>query len=173
MVSKKFLRTNALFGGLMDDELDKLISYLKEESFSKGEDIIKEGETGGCLYFIVSGAVKILKNVEDEDGEVRRETIAYLKTGDTFGEMELIDIQGRAATVQAMEDTITVTLSNMDLYHIQQWRLQTYTMIIMNLAREISRRLRKMDALVASSIFHEHKRDEDDDDDDGAIKTAK
>ena len=67
--------------------------------------------------------------------------------------MELIDIQPVVATVRAREDTTVLILSNGDLYRIDQDDLPTFTMIIMNLAREISRRLRVMDTLAAQSLF--------------------
>jgi CRP-like cAMP-binding protein len=81
--------------------------------------------------------------------------IATLKVGDTFGEMELIDVQPSIATVRTLEPTNILTLSNMDLYRISKMNLKAYTMIILNLARAISRRLRRMDALVAGSLTRE------------------
>ena len=160
MIRNDFLQNHALFGGLTEEELTEIKKYLHEKNFKKGDIIIVEGESGGQLYFITRGSVEILKRVnQDEVGSQRPcdECIATLKAGDAFGEMELIDIQPRAATVKALEDTTTLILSNMDLYKIQKWNLQTYTMIILNLAREISRRLRKMDALVASTLFSQHE----------------
>ena len=75
--------------------------------------------------------------------------------GDTFGEMELIDIQPCAATVRATEDSVVLTLSNTDFHKISKMDLKSFTLIVMNLAREISRRLRRMDALLAKSIQDE------------------
>jgi CRP/FNR family transcriptional regulator, cyclic AMP receptor protein len=160
MISTIFLKSHALFGGLTDVELDKIMGFMQEKTFSTAEIIITEGESGGTLYFITQGSVEILKRVicsETGNQQSYYEQIAVLKEGDTFGEMELIDIQPRAATVKALEPTATLTLSSLDLYKIQKWNMQTYTMIILNLAREISRRLRKMDELVASTLFHGHK----------------
>lgn len=152
MVSLKFLREHALFGGIMDKDLRKIRDLFQEGHFLKGETIINEGESGDRLYFIKSGSVEILKKVSAPAGEVE-EKIAVLGKGDTFGEMEIIDIQPRVATVKALTSAITLSLSNKDLYVISKWNLETFTLIIMNLAREISRRLRRMDALVASSLF--------------------
>jgi len=76
-----------------------------------------------------------------------------MHTGDTFGEMELIDIQPCAATVRAETDTTAVTFTNADLYHISKWNLKTYAMIIMNLAREISRRLRANNSLLSLELY--------------------
>jgi CRP/FNR family transcriptional regulator, cyclic AMP receptor protein len=77
-----------------------------------------------------------------------------METGDTFGEMELIDIQPCAATVRAESDTTVVTFTNADLYQLSKWNLKTYSMIIMNLAREISRRLRVSNELLSLELYH-------------------
>ena len=63
--------------------------------------------------------------------------------------MALIDIQPRSASVRAVEDSVFFCLSNRAFRSLMDWKLKTYTLIILNLAREISRRLRRADALVA------------------------
>ena len=102
------------------------------------------------LYFICEGAVSIVKRAQTPDSG--SETIARLGKGDAFGEMELIDIQPCVATVLALEDVTALTLSNRALYRIYKENLKTYAMIVLNMAREISRRLRKMDAVVATTL---------------------
>lgn len=142
------LSSTPLFGGLRDDCLIKILSLMKTEVFQKDEYIIKEGETGDSIYFIIEGRVSILKMIK-KDGIEKMNPIASLKTGDCFGEMEIIDIQPRAATVMTLEPSHLLMLTHRDLYTIRKWDLESFTMIIMNLAREISRRLRIMDNLVA------------------------
>lgn len=151
-VSLRLLKSHALFGGVADTDLRKIRSLLNEKRFSKGKKIICEGEPGACLYFISRGSVEVLKRTSPAR-HAKLKRIAALRKGDTFGEMELIDAQASVATVRALQDTVTLTLSSKDLYQIAKWNLKAFTLILMNLAREISRRLRRMDALVASSFF--------------------
>jgi CRP-like cAMP-binding protein len=158
MIGFKFLKSHALFGGLTEDEINSIRPLLKEESFSKGDTIVYEGRQAGKLFFICSGSVEILKKTDSPKGSVQRR-IATLGVGDTFGEMELIDVQPCIATVHAIENTAVLTLSNMDLYKISKSNLKTYTLIIMNLAREISRRLRRADGLLADALFSEGDRE--------------
>ena len=152
MVDKSLLSSHSLFGGLTEKEIEKIRPFLKESRFSQGEDIISEGDVGDRIYFICSGSVEILKKAKSSQGKSTKR-IATLGEGDTFGEMELIDVQPCVATVRAMEDTSVLTLSNSDLYKISKWNLKTFTLLIMNLAREISRRLRRMDDLYACYLF--------------------
>jgi CRP/FNR family cyclic AMP-dependent transcriptional regulator len=79
--------------------------------------------------------------------------LAILEEGATFGEMELIDIQCCVASVRALEDVKLLTLTNADMYRIYEDNLEAFAMIVMNIAREISRRLRRMDDLMTSSLY--------------------
>jgi CRP-like cAMP-binding protein len=152
MVGIDFLQSHALFGGLSERDLKKVVPLLKEATFSRGTTIITQAEPGDRLYFICKGSVEVVVEMVTPDGPVSKR-LAVLGEGDTFGEMELIDIQPRSATVNALEDVEVLELTNMDVHSIYKNDLYVFTMIIMNLAREISRRLRKMDALVASSLY--------------------
>jgi CRP-like cAMP-binding protein len=129
---------------------------MKQENYSEAGVIVNEGETGDCLYLIVEGSVEVLKNVSDSSSE-SRERIATLGTGETFGEMAIVDLQKRSATVKTMEATAVLKLSHKDIFNIAQKNNYIYSIVIMNLAREISRRLRVMDDRYAITLFsHKH-----------------
>lgn len=150
MVRPEYLQTHALFGGLASDDLGAIIPLLKEEKFAAGDYVVREGEEGSRMYFIRHGSVEILK---ETNGSADERRLAVLHDGETFGEMELIDVQNRSASVKAIEDLTVLSLGNDDLYEIFEDNQGAFIIILMNIAREISRRLRKMDALVASSLF--------------------
>jgi CRP-like cAMP-binding protein len=154
MIGNRFLQAHCLFGGLSEEDIAMIKPLLKEERYDTHEVIVEEGGQGDRVFFICEGAVEVLKKVKLSDGIVVQR-IATLDVGDTFGEMELLDVQPCIATVRTMKPTHVLTLSNMDLYRISKLNLKTYTMIILNLARAISRRLRRMDALVAGSLSRE------------------
>jgi CRP/FNR family cyclic AMP-dependent transcriptional regulator len=152
MIGYRFLKSHCLFGGLSEEDIEMIRPLLKEEQYGSEEIIVEEGGQGDRVYFISQGSVEVLKKVKLSKGTVVQR-IATLEVGDTFGEMELLDVQPCIATVRTLEPTSVLTLSNMNLYRISKMNLKTYTMIILNLARAISRRLRRMDALVAGSLF--------------------
>lgn len=151
MLDLHYLQSQSLFGGIDDERLKHIMGMLEEARYAKGQDIVREGEDGSKLYFIYRGAVEVLKAASrEQDAALKR--IAVLQTGDTFGEMEMIDIQPRSATVRALEETVTLTLSYKDLYALSTWNLETFTLIVLNLARDMSRRLRRMDEIVAQYL---------------------
>ena len=139
-LDKSFLQNHALFGGFSDRDLAVVIPLLAEETFADGENIVSEGEMGDRLYFIKNGRVEVLKRLGNEN-----RLITTLESGDSFGEMELIDIQARSATVRATEPVVALTLRNMDMFRLYKENLDVFARLLLNVAREISRRLRKMD----------------------------
>jgi CRP-like cAMP-binding protein len=116
------------------------------EEFGEGVFIEREGEPGDRIYFIIEGEVEILKKIK-KTGNLSR--IFQFSEGDIFGEMELIDVQPCAASVRTLKPTKTLTLSNKGLYQISKYDLKIFSLMILNLARDISRRLRKADEIIA------------------------
>jgi CRP-like cAMP-binding protein len=147
MIEPSELQKYSLFGGLMQDQIDGVFPLMKHEKYEAGETIIAEGEENGRVIFIFSGRVAVIKN-----GLVLTE----LKEGDTVGEMEVLDMMSSAATIRALETVEAASISNGAFYEIYKQDLKTFAIIVMNLARDMSRRLRKMDdRVVKESPYHE------------------
>jgi CRP-like cAMP-binding protein len=147
MIESSELRKYSLFGGLVQEQIDGIFPLMKHESYEAGEDILTEGEKNGRVLFIVSGSVAVVKN-----GLILTE----FKEGDTVGEMEVMDMMPSAATVRALERVEVATISNVDFHEIYKQDAKAFALIVMNLARDLSRRLRKMDDMVAEeSPYHE------------------
>ena len=71
--------------------------------------------------------------------------LQYLVRGDCFGEMSVIDLNPRSASVVAVEDCVALEISQQALYVLYEHYLEQFTLIQMNLLREVSRRLRALD----------------------------
>jgi CRP-like cAMP-binding protein len=150
MVTREYLQSHALFGGVDDDAMADIIPLRRHETYTKGAYVVREGDPESQMYFIRAGTVEVVKFSDTQARELR---LVILNEGDTFGEMELIDIQSRSASVRALENLTVLTLSSEDMYEIFERNQAAFIIMLMNIAREISRRLRKMDALVASSLY--------------------
>ena len=147
MIKPSELQRYALFGGLTREQIDGVFNLMRHEEYSAGQDMIVEGEKNGRIIFIVSGRAAVIKN-----GIVLME----FKEGDTVGEMEVLDTMASAATVRAQERVEAASLSNAALYEIYQRDVKAFAIIVMNLARDMSRRLRKMnDWAGKESPYHE------------------
>ena len=139
MVNLAALQKYSLFGGLLPEEIERIRPHLEERHFEAGEDIVREGRPNDRVYFILDGRVAITK---------AGVLIVEMGEGDTFGEMELLDVMPSAASVTALLPTAVATISNRALHEIYQTNVRTFALIVMNLARELSRHLRRMDDLL-------------------------
>ena len=74
--------------------------------YSSGDYIVKQGECGLGLFFIVKGLVK----VEIDRGGAKVE-VALLKAEDVLGELSIIDDKPRSANVICLEDTSCLLLT--------------------------------------------------------------
>jgi len=150
----EFLQQQPLFGGVDDQAMRAIMPLLREENFASGELIVREGDRGDSLFVICSGSVEVLKSCPEADTPLG-ERIAVLRVGDVIGEMELIDTQNRSASVRALEPVSTLALSNGDLFRIYESDLPTFSLLVLNLARELSRRLRNIDDLAVRYMPHD------------------
>jgi CRP-like cAMP-binding protein len=110
--------------------------------------LFREGEDANAMFVVISGEVEVLKRSK-RSVEAR---VAVLGPGDWFGEMSIVDIQPRSATVRALAPSRLLRVSSSDLDALYRHDLRSYAIIILNLARELSRRLRVADGILADLI---------------------
>jgi CRP-like cAMP-binding protein len=142
---KAFLVATPFFGGLSDASLDLLISMLVERRVDVGATVVAEGEPGRSMYIVHSGELVVSKL--GESGRTIR--IARLGPGDFFGEMTLIEVQNRSATVVADSSTVLYELTARNLYAYYKADIYAYVMVLQNINRELCRRLRRADNRIA------------------------
>jgi CRP-like cAMP-binding protein len=110
------------------------------------EVICQEGKPGAELFIVRAGVVEVRKKQRDGGRETK---LARLGPGDCFGEMSLIDVQSRSASVYAREPTELYVLDNRNLLALYEADLAGYAFLMQNLCRELSRRLRRSDNMIA------------------------
>ena len=142
------LRSIALFGALSDEVLEYLSTLLTVEIPPAGATLFREGEDANAMFVVVSGEVEVLKKSK-RTVEAR---VAVLGPGDWFGEMSIVDIQPRSATVRALAPSRLLKITSADLDALYRHDLRSYALIVLNLARELSRRLRVADGILADLI---------------------
>jgi ATP-binding cassette subfamily B protein len=95
-----FLYEFSNFGRLSAPALRELIENLTPVAFSKGQMIIREGDSAGPMYIVQAGRVRIFTSV---GGRVRN--LAFCREGDFFGELSLLTASPRAASAEASANT--------------------------------------------------------------------
>ncbi len=141
LIEASALKDYSLFGGLLPDEIESIRPLMNSAFYEAGTEILREGEPNDRIHFILEGRVEVLK---------RGKSLIELREGDTFGEMEFLDVMPAAATVRALIPSTVAMISNHALHELSKASMRAFAMVVMNLARDLSRRLRRMDEIVAS-----------------------
>ncbi len=144
-VSPSHLREIALFGALSDEILHYLCGTLKVCHIGVGETVFREGDSAKHVYIVLEGEMEVLRKSK----QGRDQRIAILGPGDVFGEMSVIDIQRRSATIRALAPSRLLSMSTEDMDALYRHDLKSYTLVILNIARDLSRRLRMTDGILA------------------------
>ena len=142
MSSVQHLRNVPIFSDLKDSDLNIISDKMISRAYEKGQMILLEESQGETFFIIVSGAVKVTR-LSDDGREV---ILAILGESDFFGEMSLLDGEGRSANIVANEDAEVLTLSRRDFLDC----LETYPKIAIALLEELAIRLRKSDQHIES-----------------------
>lgn len=138
---KSFLAATPFFGGLLDASLETLMGLIVTRRFEQGTAIASENDEGHSMYVVQSG--ELLVNKVSRSGRTVR--IARLGPGDFFGEMTLIGVQRRSASVVADTPAILFELTAASLYALYQSDVHAYAMVLQNMNRELCRRLLQAD----------------------------
>ena len=136
------LRNVPIFTDLSDSDLNRIASKMVSRDYEKGQMILLEESTGETFFIITSGTVKVTR-LSDDGREV---ILALLGGSDFFGEMSLLDGEGRSANIVANEDAEVMTLSRRDFLEC----LETYPKIAIALLEELAVRIRKSDQQIES-----------------------
>ncbi|WP_437674988.1 cyclic nucleotide-binding domain-containing protein [Sorangium sp. So ce131] len=142
------LREIGLFGGLSDQVLSGLADSLELVELQPGAVAFREGDSGREMFVLLEGEMEVLKRSKREV-EAR---VAVLGPSDWFGEMSILDVMPRSATVRAIAPSRLMRVTAHDLDALYRRDLKSYTLLVLNIAREMSRRLRVADSLLAELV---------------------
>lgn len=131
------LRQMPIFGGLKSETLEFLLDLSSEILVAEGDFFFRENERGNSVFVIESGIAQV-QRLRNGNLIVLRQ----LGEGDCFGEMALIDFLPRSASVMAETNCQAIEIPAKSLLQLHRKDLEQYAMIMMNLGREVSRRLR-------------------------------
>ncbi|KAF8665564.1 hypothetical protein AX16_000023 [Volvariella volvacea WC 439] len=106
---ERFLSGVTLLSSLEPQERSKIADALVSKTYVDGEAVVRQGEMGDTFFFIEEGEAVVTKLQEGDDSEMREIIVGHLTKGDYFGELSLLHLAPRAATVSAIYRTDTTT----------------------------------------------------------------
>ena len=116
-------------------------------SYAAGEYIVREGETGDCMYVVLEGAAEVVH--EGADGEIVR--LGTLDAGEFFGEMALFGGETRSASVRALEPVRMLTVDRRTLMS----RVHEDPSLAVKMLESMSARIRALNAVVEAQADDE------------------
>jgi CRP-like cAMP-binding protein len=143
----KYLKEIPLFAHLKDVQLKEIASCCRKVHFRKGEVIFHKTDMSTDLYIVDSGTLKAV--LSDDDGDEM--VLARFEPGAFFGELSLLDGQGRSATIVADADAELSVLSQPVFLEL----VNKDPRIAIALMTTLVERLRKADEKIESLAFQE------------------
>jgi CRP/FNR family cyclic AMP-dependent transcriptional regulator len=134
------LRNMPVFGALNNDTLQLICDESDVIEVTAGDYFFRQGDRANSLFVLQQGVVVVERLWNDTTIVLGR-----LQRGDCIGEMSLIDLMPRSASVRAEEDCQAIEITLSSLHKLYQQELEQYAIIMMNMGREVSRRLRVAD----------------------------
>ncbi len=136
----ELLQRMPIFGAIRDDVLAFLLDHAQHRHLTAGQTFFREGDPGDRMFVLESGRASVVKGWQGS-----AVLLHHLDPGDCFGEMALMDLFPRSASVIAEVDSSAVELTPGSLAALFERDVEQFALIQMNIGREVCRRLRAAD----------------------------
>ncbi len=143
LVRLELLQRMPIFGAIRDDALLFLLAQAREVSVAAGAYFFRENEQANSMFVLESGSIVVFKSWQG--GDV---VLHHMQAGDCFGEMALMDMCPRSASVLAQTDCVAIELGSGDLLRLFERDVEQFALVQMNMGREVCRRLRATDDML-------------------------
>ncbi|RDI53902.1 Crp/Fnr family transcriptional regulator [Nocardia mexicana] len=132
--------------GLSDLERREILASCTPRRFKRREILCHEGDPGDCLHLVKSG--RLIVRVATPFGNTA--TLTMLGPGHSFGELAVADSNSRrTATVEAVENAETLTLSRAQLTALRE----TYPAIDRVIIGTLAAQVRRLSAQVLEALY--------------------
>ena len=142
-VRLELLQRMPIFGAIRDDALLFLLAQAREVSVAAGAYFFRENDQASSMFVLESGRVVVFKSWQGRDVVLNN-----MEAGDCFGEMVLMDLCPRSASVRAEADCVAIELGTGDLLRLFERDAEQFALVQMNMGREVCRRLRATDEVL-------------------------
>lgn len=133
-----FLKGITLFQGIPDEDFEKIADNFTVQKYNAGEIILLENTIADALYIIVSGIVDVLKL--GQSSEFNEELLIEKTSGDIFGEMSIMDLLPRSASIRAKSESVLLLRLEKEKFSVM---CQTYPCMAFSVAKRISALVRE------------------------------
>lgn len=162
-VDLAFLLTIPVFGGISGPGLARVAACLRRRSLGPGATVVATGDGAREMFIVEHGEVEVVAYRQPRGaidpvpppppGTECELILAVLSRGSCCGEMSLVDMQPPSAMVRAKGPVTLLALSYGDVQILQAQDPETFTRLVMNIAREVSLRLRSANRILVDVLL--------------------
>jgi len=139
----ELLQRMPVFGAMRADTLHLLLDHAHELRVPGGAWFFHENDAADSMFVLQEGRATVLKGWKGNSL-----VLGALNAGDCFGEMALMDLCPRSASVRADTDCRALEITANEMLLLFEHDVEQFALIQMNLGREVCRRLRATDELL-------------------------
>ena len=145
MNAVKLLKKIPFLSALSAKHLNEVFRLAEEMSLGTRQSVFAKRQDSDAMYIVLSGRIKIFTNSASK----KRKTFAYLKEGEFFGEMSLLEGTTRSAAAQAVEPSRLLVIRKKDFQRLlaQDPKLALY------LLQTVCERLRRANEEIEGLLF--------------------
>jgi CRP/FNR family transcriptional regulator, cyclic AMP receptor protein len=140
----ELLRRTKLFGAVNDTIRQRIAEGATRYSFTRGQTIFVQDETGDRLFVVAEGGVKLY--LRSRHGEIIE--LVRHKPPAVFGELALLDGGPRSACAEAVEPTVLVAVTRDQLIHLLRLDVRAVDALLRSLGDIVRRTTQQMADLV-------------------------
>lgn len=132
-----------IFGGVTDAQREAIFRRLELWVLPPGEVVFRKGDEPLHIYIVKSGKIDL--QITEDDVVIHKHE---LQVGECFGEASLMSMHKHTSTAIAAAETEVIVLSRRTLIALKHEDVELFALLMMNLARELARRLYLTDQLL-------------------------
>ncbi|BFT74952.1 Crp/Fnr family transcriptional regulator [Paenibacillus sp. P36] len=140
-----YIKKVPLFARLNENQQNALAQICIRRSYKGNTVLFSEKEIGNVFYMVVSGSVKIFTTGSSGEEKI----LSICKSGESFGELSLIDGKPRSASAQTLENCVLLSMTAQNFLEL----LRNHFDITLVIMQELSNRLRDTNQQVYDLTF--------------------
>lgn len=140
----------ALFKGFSATTIEELLNCAERRNIATGEFVVLADQLAGGLFVIISGTIDVLLTLP---GGSQQQKIATLGSGDSIGELALVGVTRRSASVKAQTPVEVVFWSTENFLNFMQIHHEVGLDFFRNLSTVLARRLVTTDKHLSNALY--------------------
>ena len=145
MNAVKLLKKIPFLSALSAKHLNEVYRLAGELNLGPRQSVFAKRQDSDAMYIVLSGRIKIFTNSASK----KRKTFAYLKEGEFFGEMSLLEGTTRTAAAQAVEPSRLIVIHKKDFQRL----LAKDPKLALYLLQTVCERLRRANEEIEGLLF--------------------